>query len=53
MFEIYWQPVKVLDPVVAYLDSTTVTLLLILDVNVFNELVAASNPTNLAVALLV
>ena len=50
MFEIYWQPVKVLDPVVAYLDSTTVTLLLMLDVNVFSELVAASKPTNLAVA---
>ena len=52
-FEIYCCPVKVLDPVVAYFDSTTVTLLLIEEVNVFNELVAASNPTNLAVALLV
>ena len=38
------------EPVVAYLDSTTVTLPAILDVKVLSDEVAASNPTNLFVA---
>ena len=53
VLEEYCCPVNVLEPVVAYLDSTTVTLLLIEEVNVFNELVAASKTPNLVFALAV